>query len=202
LKIAILGAGNIGGTLGKKWLAAGHEVIFGVRDGQSVKTKASLENVGGKIRAVSVEEAVRFGEAVLVSVPWGAVPDLVTTHASGLANKIIMDATNNFAGPVINNIERIKEKVPSAAIYRAFNSLGWELFANPQFGQTQVDMFYSGPDDAHRPVVEDLIKEIGVRPIWVGDNDRAVIVDNVGALWVTLVFQRGRSRRIAFKLLE
>lgn len=202
MKIAILGAGNIGGTLGKKWLAAGHEVIFGVRNSHSAKTSAALENVGGKIRAVDVDEALRFGQVILVSVPYSAVPELLTAHAAGMENKTILDATNNFAGPVINNLERIKEKVPSATLYRAFNSLGWEIFANPQFGQVQVDMFYSGPDGAQRQMIEGLITEIGVRPIWVGDNDRATIVDNIGALWVTLVFQRGRSRRIALKLLE
>jgi predicted dinucleotide-binding enzyme len=202
MKIAILGAGNIGGTLAKKWLGAGHEVIFGVRDAASPKTIAALDSAGGKIRAASMEEAVRFGEVVLISVPWRAVPELMDAQAAGLQNKIILDATNNFAGPVINNLETIREKAPSAAIYRAFNTLGWEVFANPRIGSAQSDMFYCGPDGAQRPAVEKLIDEIGLRPIWVGDNDRAAIVDAVGSLWVTLVRQPGRTRHLAFKLLE
>jgi len=123
MKIAILGAGNIGGTLGKKWQAAGHEVIFGVRESHSAKTRAALENAGGKIRAVDVDEALRFGQIILVSIPYGAVPELLAAHAAGMENKTILDATNNFGGTVINNLERIREKVPSAALYRAFNSL-------------------------------------------------------------------------------
>jgi predicted dinucleotide-binding enzyme len=203
MKIAILGAGNIGGTLGNKWLSAGHEVIFGVRDPRSPKTKAALESTGGKIKAVSVEEAIRFGDVVLISVPWNAVPELVASNAAGLVNKIILDSTNNFAGPVINNLQRIREKVPSAALFRAFNSLGWEIFANPQIGSAQADMFYCGPDGANRQVVDSLIKDIGVRPVYVGDNDRVTAVDNMGAMWVALVAQRGwQHRRIAFKLLE
>ena len=202
MKIAILDAGNIGGTLGKKWQAAGHEVIFGVRESHSAKTRAALENAGGKIRAVDVDEALRFGQIILVSIPYGAVPELLAAHTAGMENKTILDATNNFGGPVINNLERIREKVPSAALYRAFNSLGWEIFANPQIGGLQADMFYSGPEGPQRPVVEGLIAEIGVRPSWVGDNDRAAIVDSMGALWVTLVRERGRSRRIAIKLIE
>jgi 8-hydroxy-5-deazaflavin:NADPH oxidoreductase len=202
MKIAILGAGNIGGTLGRKWLAAGHEVIFGVRDSHSAKTSAALEKAGGKIRAVDMAEALRFGQVVLVSIPYGAVPELLAIYAAEMANKTILDATNNFAGPVINNLERIRGKVPSAVLYRAFNSLGWELFAEPQVGGQQADMFYSGPDGPQRTLVDGLIAEIGVRPIWVGDNDQAAIVDDLGALWVTLVRQRGRSRRIALKLIE
>ena len=202
MKIGILGAGNIGGALGKKWLAAGHEIVFGVRDRQSAKTRAALENAGGKIRAVSIGEALQFGQVVLISIPWDAVPALLAEHAAGLENKIVLDATNHFAGPVINNLDRIREKAPSAILYRAFNSLGWEIFANPQIGATQADMFYSGPDGTSRPAVESLIAEIGVRPIWVGDNDKAAIVDNMGLLWVSLISQRGHSRHIAFKLLE
>ena len=202
MKIAVLGAGNIGGTLAKKWLAAGHDVIFGVRDSQSAKTRLALENTGGNLRAVSLQQALRFGQVILVSIPWGAVPGLLAEHAARLENKIVLDATNNFSGPVINNLALIHEKTPSAVLYRAFNSLGWEIFANPQIGTTQVDMFYTGPDGAQRPLVDNLIAEIGVRPVWVGDNDKATVVDNLGQLWVMLVFQRGMSRRIALKLLE
>jgi hypothetical protein len=202
MKISILGAGNIGGALGKKWLAAGHEVVFGVRDSQSAKTRAALENAGGKIRAVSISAALQFGQVVLISIPWDAVPTLLAEHAAGLENKIVVDATNHFAGPVINNLAIIQGKAPSAVLYRAFNSLGWEIFANPQIGAAQADLFYSGPDGASRPAVESLIAEVGLRPIWVGDNDRAAIVDNMGLLWVTLVTRQGYSRHIALKLLE
>jgi 8-hydroxy-5-deazaflavin:NADPH oxidoreductase len=203
MKIAILGAGNIGATLGKKWLAAGHELVFGVRDSTSLKTKTALENTGGKIPAVSVEEAVRFGEVILLSVPWGKVPEVLTANAAGLANKIIVDATNNFSGPVISNLDLIREQVPTAVLYRAFNSLGWEVFANPQFGEVQVDMFYCGPEGPQRKAMDELITEIGLRPIWIGDNDRAAIVDHMGSLWIALVAQGGWQRRhIAFKLLE
>ena len=116
MKISILGAGNIGGALGKKWLAAGHEVVFGVRDSQSAKTRAALENAGGKIRAVSIDAALQFGQVVLISIPWEAVPALLAEHAAGLENKIVVDATNHFAGPVINNLAIIQGKAPSAVL--------------------------------------------------------------------------------------
>jgi predicted dinucleotide-binding enzyme len=51
-------------------------------------------------------------------------------------------------------------------------------------------------------VVEALIRQVGLRPVWVGDNDRIQVVDALGALWVTLAFRQGLGRRIAFKLLE
>jgi predicted dinucleotide-binding enzyme len=201
MKIAILGAGNIGGTLGGKWLAAGHEIQFGVRDATSQKTLSALEQAKGA-KAVRVDESIAFAEVVLFSIPWATVPEVASANADKLEGKIILDATNNFMGPVINNLSALKNAAPNARIYRAFNSLGWEVFAQPILNGQQADMFYSGADGETRAQVHQLIKEIGVNPIWVGDNDRIQIVDDMGALWVTMVFQRGWSRKFAFKTIS
>ena len=199
MNITILGAGNIGGTLGKKWAAAGHTITFGVRDPNSPKTQAALAKVTA--RALPVPEAIAAGEVILFSIPWAAVPETVTANTAALSGKILIDATNNFAGPIINNLAAL-QTVPHAHIFRAFNSLGWEHFDDPMAGGVQTDHFYTGPDGEHRARVEKLIEEVGVRPVWVGDNDRIQIVDHVGALWVTLAFQRGWGRGIFLKLLD
>src|SRR5690349_13558467 len=194
MKIAILGAGNIGGTLGRKWLQAGHSVLFGVRDVKSPKTQSALEQARGA-NALGVEEAIGESELILFSVPWKSVPEIATANAAGLDGKLLIDATNNFAGPVINNLSVLRELAPEAKIYRAFNSLGWEVFASPVITGQTADMFYSGPDGETRNQIQQLIEHIGVNPIWVGDNDRIHLVDNMGALWVNMVFQRGWKRR-------
>lgn len=200
MKIAILGAGNIGGTLGKKWIAAGHEVRFGVRDAESPKTKKSLDEAKGAI-AVGISEAIAFADVVLVSTPWATVPEIALANAGLLEGKIIFDATNNFAGPIINNIAVLQNAAPTAKIFRAFNSLGWEVFAQPIFDGQQAEMFYTGPEGEARVLTHRLIDEIGVKPVWAGENDRVHLVDAIGALWVTMVFQRGWKRRWAFKVL-
>ena len=96
----------------------------------------------------------------------------------------------------------ILDVVPTAMVFRAFNSLGWELFAHPNVNETMIDHFYCGPEGEARRLVEGLVREIGVRPIWVGGYESVRIVDALGSLWVTLVFQRGYGRDIALKLLE
>lgn len=199
MNITILGAGNIGGALGEKWAAAGHAITFGVRDPQSPKTQAALAKV--KVPTLPVSEAIAAGEVILFSIPWGAVPETVAANTAALSGKILIDATNNFAGPIINNLAAL-QTVPGATVFRAFNSLGWEHFADPMRGGVQTDHFYTGPDGEIRQTVHQLIAEVGLRPIWVGDHDRIQIVDNLGALWVTLAFQRGWSRGVALKLLE
>jgi predicted dinucleotide-binding enzyme len=202
LKLAILGAGNIGRTLGVKWSAAGHHILFGVRDQQSSKAKAALKAAGSDASLVSLNEAISTGEVILFSTPWSAVPEIVNANASELKGKIIIDATNNFGGPEISNLAAIQAAVPSAWVFRAFNSLGWEIFDRPEFSGTLSDHFYCGPDGDARYVVEELIAAVGLRPVWVGSLEYAGLVDQLGALWVHLAFQGGRGRSIALKLLE
>ena len=107
----------------------------------------------------------------------------------------------NFGGPVVSNVETISSRAAGAKVFRAFNTLGWENFATPLFGETRADLFYCGPDDEARPVVEGLIEEVGLRPVWVGGLDQVQLVDAIGSLWVTLAFRQGMGRRFAFKVL-
>jgi predicted dinucleotide-binding enzyme len=121
MKIAILGAGNIGGTLGGKWATAGHDILFGVRDVNSPKTNSVLGQAkGAKARDVSI--AIRESELILFSIPWKTVPEISQAHAAELNGNLLIDATNNFAGLVINNLNVLQEAAPDAKIYRAFNS--------------------------------------------------------------------------------
>jgi 8-hydroxy-5-deazaflavin:NADPH oxidoreductase len=200
MRIGILGAGNIGGTLGGKWMKAGHQVCFGVREAHSPKTFAALEQAPGA-KAVDVSTAILESELILFSLPWKIVPETAQANAAALNGKLLIDATNNFAGPVINNLQVLQDAAPEAKIYRAFNSLGWEVFAKPVIGGQTADMFYSGPDGEPRSQIHKLLEEIGVSPIWVGDNDRIQLVDNMGALWMNMVFQRGWKRQSAFRML-
>jgi predicted dinucleotide-binding enzyme len=201
MKIAVLGAGNIGSTLGKKWVTAGHQVVFGVRDPNSPKAQALVQGLGGNAAMKPMGEAIAFGEVVLLAIPWSAAGATAADQAAALEGKIVIDATNNFGGPVVNSVATLLAQAPGAKVFRAFNSLGWENFEDPQYGATQADLFYCGADDAARPLVEGLIKDVGLRPVWVGGLNQVQLVDAVGSLWVTLAFRRGMGRGLAFKLL-
>jgi predicted dinucleotide-binding enzyme len=202
MKITILGAGNIGGTLGGKWAAAGHEVVFGLRESRGPRTQAFLKGLGGRVRAVSVAEAVQAGEIVLFAIPAAAVEETAAANAAGLNGKLIIDATNKFTAGVINSLDVIAAAAPGARLYRVFNSLGWEVFANPQIGGVKADHFFAGADGPDRAIVEQLILEIGLRPVWAGGLDQVGAVDGVGKLWVALAYGRGLDRHLGFKLLQ
>lgn len=201
MNIAILGVGNIGGTLGKKWTQTGHPVIFGTRDTNSAKAQ-TLRSAFPSAHIDTVANALKKTEVILLSTPYAVVGEIVRANAEAFANKIVVDATNSFGTPVVNNLKTILDAVPTARVYRAFNSLGWEVFEQAHANTHPIDHFYCGQDDDARSVVEKLIAQIGLRPIWVGGNESIGIVDMLGSLWVTLVFQRGYRRNIAFKLVE
>lgn len=199
-KVGVLGAGNIGGTLGRKWAAAGHEVIFGVRETPKPEVVRLGREAGAAVAAM--EEAVADAQVVVFAVPGGAMAGTVQALGPQLSGRVVVDAANNMSGPVPNSAAAFAEHAPSAHYYRAFNSLGWELFDRPVVGGEVADLFFCGPDGDSRQLVEQLIGDVGLRPIWLGGADEAAVVDGMTTAWFTLVFKRGHSRRLAFKVLE
>ncbi len=188
MRIAVIGAGKIGGTVGGKLEQAGHDVVYGLRD--------PSKRAGAK----PIPDAIVGAEAVLLALPGAAVVDFVRANAAGLDGKILLDATNNFAAPAHNSATEIAALVPDAHIFRVFNTLGWEIFAEPIVGGTQADHLYGGPEGPAQDAVEQLIKDVGLRPIRVGGIEQFGIIDGALSLWFTLT--RHYGRRIAFKLIS
>ena len=106
MKIAIIGAGNVGGTLGRGWAQKGHEVIFGVRDAKDEKIKSVLVSAGMNARATSVAEAAGAADIVVLSVPWPA-EDAVKS-CGNLTGKILIDCTNPLK-PDKDSFDRLSE---------------------------------------------------------------------------------------------
>jgi predicted dinucleotide-binding enzyme len=200
VKIAILGAGRIGGTLGKKWARAGHEIHLGVRDPQKPEVRELVASLGRNAVASSIPEAIGRGEVVLFAIPGAAMKQTIAAHAKALDGKILIDATNTLGGPILNNQATFAAQTPNAKVYRAFNNYGWEVFENPTHRSVSADLFYCGPDGEPRSKVERLISDVGLNPILLGGPE-SVDVDNVLRVWFTLASGRKMGRNIAFKLL-
>src|SRR5262249_61800387 len=90
---AVIGAGNVGGTLGKRWARAGHEVAFGARDPVEAKVAALVRESGPGARAASVPEAAREAAVVVLTVPWDSARDALAA-AGDLRGRILIHATN------------------------------------------------------------------------------------------------------------
>jgi 8-hydroxy-5-deazaflavin:NADPH oxidoreductase len=198
--IAVIGAGRIGGTLGRAWSLAGHRVIFGARDPRKPELQALAEEANAQ--ASSIPEAVAAADVVLFAVPGAAMKDAVTPLGNTLDGRIVIDATNDVRGPILNAAAVVAEAAAGAAYVRAFSTLGWEIFANPIVGGVQADLVFCAADGPPRQMMEDLITDVGLRPVWLGGPEEVDAVDAAGRVWLTLVLKRGWSRRLALKLIR
>jgi 8-hydroxy-5-deazaflavin:NADPH oxidoreductase len=201
LKITILGTGNIGGTLGKKWMDAGHEVRFGARDPQKAEVKALLESLGGKASAMSIADAIALGEAIVFAIPGSAMDETVAEHAKALDGKWVVDTTNKVGSATMNSFAAFAKHTPHATVYRAFNIYGWENFRDADFAGERASLFYCGPDNTHRPEMEKLIAAVGLDPVYVGGAEQVDVVDNLVRLWFALARGRNLGRTLALKML-
>ena len=197
--IAVIGSGIIGRTLATRFAQAGHAVTFGARTPDNPDLAAFAAGIGARVTAIPA--AIDGAHVVLLAINGPAVAEAVPAFGTLLDAKIVIDATNHVGGPSMNALAVLAEHAPGARLFRAFNSLGWENFADSSYGEDDGDMLYSGPDGQARTTVAELIDATGLRPIWVGDNDKARLVDDFVALWFTLAFERGWGRNLGFKLL-
>jgi 8-hydroxy-5-deazaflavin:NADPH oxidoreductase len=191
MKIAVIGRGNIGGTLGSKWSAAGHDVVYGARGG-------SGDGPGGApVRGIG--DALEGADVVVLAVPGAVVPDVVNDHGAALAGKVVIDAVNRMGGGAeYDSRALIADAAPSARYVRAFNSLGWENFADPLPG---ANLFFAADPEA-RAVAEELITAVGLEPAFLGDAEATAAVDGLLPLWFALVKQNGGNRKVALRVVR
>src|SRR5271165_5886578 len=172
MNIAIIGAGNVGGTLGGRWARGGHQVAFGVRNPADPKNGKVLEAAGPNGRLDTVPEAVKDAAVVALTTPWEGAQNAIMS-AGNLAGKILIDATN----PLLMNAEGLKrgllighdtsagEQVAAwargAQVVKAFNTTGWPNMANPAYGAQNATMFICGDDAAAKATVKKLSEELG-----------------------------------------
>jgi len=140
MKIGVIGSGRIGSTIGGLWVKAGHEVMFSDRDPEAVKR--AIEGLGPELksraRAGSVAEAVAFGDAVLIAVPYAALPAIQQQVGNQLQGKVVVDPNNPVPARDGEMAVQAREKgaavssaalLPGARLVRSFNSWGFGLMA-------------------------------------------------------------------------
>jgi predicted dinucleotide-binding enzyme len=193
MRIAVIGTGNIGSTVGAAWARAGHDVVLGSRHPDDVSPPPG-------VTVAPIADALAGAEAVLLAVPAAGVAGVLAEHAAALAGPLVLDATNDLRAPVANAYAAIVAAVPGARYARAFNSLGWENFAEPDFDGEAADLFFATADAADRAAAEELIGAVGLRPVYLGAGQQDA-VDHALPLWFALMQERG-NRRIAFRVLE
>ncbi|MDQ2715153.1 MAG: NAD(P)-binding domain-containing protein [Chloroflexota bacterium] len=202
IKIVVLGAGNIGGALGRKWVAAGEQVIFGVNTPHGENAHKLRSDLGERAAIHTTTEALATNpDVVVLAIPGPAMDATIVQYADQLDGKIIIDTANKMGASTHNSFAALQQYTPHASIYRAFNTLGWENFADALFDGTPADLFYCGTDSDARATVEQLISDTGLRPVSLGGPEQVGVVDSLLGLWFALAVGQKKGRHLAFKML-
>jgi 8-hydroxy-5-deazaflavin:NADPH oxidoreductase len=131
LKIGIIGSGNVGGTLGKKWAKAGYKVFFSSRHPDELKNLVAL--AGSNAQAGTIENAIKYADVVVLAVPYKAEADLSNKYKDLIGSKILVDCDNAYSfrdGAVVDKAKSVgvayytqQNYFPKTKLIRAFNAV-------------------------------------------------------------------------------
>jgi predicted dinucleotide-binding enzyme len=168
MQIGVLGGGRVGSALAERWRAAGHDVVVSTRE--------------------SVAETARGKDVVLLAVPAGAAPDVLTA-AGSLAGTVLIDATNNLSGGPDGSA--IAALVPDARVVKAFNTVFSPFFVEPP--SPPASLVLSGDDAEAKELVAGLVREVGFEPVDAGGSDVTPNVEAFAKLVIGIAFRQGRG---------
>jgi hypothetical protein len=179
LKIGIVGAGREGSALGALFVKAGHPVTFSSRHPENLKN--FVAGLGPLAQAGTVEEAIAFGDVVLIVIPYAAMEQIGQAHAGALAQKVlVMDVSNPIARRDGEDFVKTvgdqggaglvtAKLLPGAHIVRAFNAIGAGKLAELAHRPGEpVGVPIAGDDPHAIAIAQSLIREIGFEPVLVG----------------------------------
>jgi hypothetical protein len=177
MRIGVIGAGQVGATLARLFVAVGHDVA--VANSRGPQTLRDLDHdLGDRGHADTAEGAARFGEVIVVAVPFGRYREVPVEPTAG---KVVVDANNYYPArdghiPELDedrstSSELLQEHLPQARVVKAFNAIRWDHLrdlARPGGQVVQYGVPISGDDEAAKRTVAELVRELGFEPVDAG----------------------------------
>jgi len=205
MKTAVLGVGNVGGSLARLWSQSGHEVLLTARTAEKSK---SLQSKFSGCHVVSAHELLQ-ADVIALCVPWPSAQDALQSLGD-LRGKIIIDCTNPVnrdasalaVGGTDSAAEQIQRWFPQAHVVKAFNTLGAVLLGNADFHGQLADGFHCGDDPDAKATIQPLIKDAGLHPLDVGPLRNARYLEAIAMLWIDMTLHQKRGGNYAFKLIS
>ena len=195
LKIGIIGAGHIGGTLASLWVKAGYEVLVSSRHPDQLA--ALVRSLGPRARAGTPREAALFGDVVLISVPYGALPQIGRDLRTELSGKMVLDTGNPYPqrdGDMAVEARRkgtgvsSAEFLPGVRLVRAFNAINsGDLAGEAHRSGERIAIPLAGDDSQALEVAQRLVRDAGFEPVVVGPLARAREFDVGTAVYTHLM---------------
>ncbi|WP_373293651.1 NADPH-dependent F420 reductase [Actinomadura livida] len=205
MRIAIIGAGNVGGAIARACVQTGHDVVITAADPGNAQDVASKT---GAQAADTNAAAAQGADMVVLAVPYAAVESVASEIAGGVSGRVVLDATNplkpDYSGLAVTDrsaAEVLQESLPQAAVVKAFNTVFATNQADPVVDGTRLDGFYAGDDEAAKEKVADLLTAVGYRPIDVGGLAAARALEHMAFLNISLNAGHGWQWRSGWKLV-
>jgi 8-hydroxy-5-deazaflavin:NADPH oxidoreductase len=202
MRIAVIGAGNVGSALGRAWQQRGHQITYGVRQPDDQKSAALGAAVTDNATAVA------GADAVAVCTPWHATEAAVTA-CGDLTGKVLIDCTNPLTpdftalelGHTTSGAEQIAAWAPGARVCKAMNQIGAPMMDAPTLPSAPV-MFVCGDDADAKSVTAQLVSELGFESLDAGDLTVARLLEPFALVWIHMALRRGLGTGWAFGVLR
>ena len=210
MKIGIIGAGRLGTALARRLAVAGHDVVISFARSPSRVADAALK-AGGSTRAGTPDEAVAFGDVVVVATPWPVTLAAVGGLAAPLDGKVVWDTTNPLKadlsgleiGLTTSAGEEMAKALPGARVVKAVPPFAELLMSDSILvDRAKPGAFVCGDDERSRAIVAGLLTDIGVDPVDAGPLRLARCTEPLGLLLVHLAYAGGLGARIGATLLR
>lgn len=201
MKIAVLGTGMVGETIGSKLAELGHEVRMGSRTSNNEKALAWVKKTGGGASTGTFADAAKFGEVIFVCTNGAATLDVLKSAGAGsLAGKVLVDITNpldfskgmppSLCVPSTDSLgEQIQRAFPDAKVVKTLNTMNCVLMVNPRQLPESHTVFLSGNDEAAKTAVRKMLESFGWRPeeiLDLGDIASARGTEHYLPLWLRI----------------
>jgi predicted dinucleotide-binding enzyme len=200
IRIAIIGAGNVGRALGGAWSTA-HQVTYGVRNPEDPK----YADLGA---AATNAAAARDADVVVLCTPWQSTEQAIA-DCGELGGRIVIDCTNPLTpdfsaleiGHTTSGAEQVAEWARGARVCKAMNQIGAPMMDYPDVEGTPV-MLVCGDDAAAKEVTSTLVSELGFEVVDAGELALARLLEPYALIWIHLALRRGLGTGFAFGLLR
>ena len=206
MKIAIIGTGRVGSTLGLQWAQAGHQITFGSRRAGNTTLHHLTEKENVNVQQPT--DSAKNADAIALATPWPATESAIASLGD-LSGKIIIDCTNplgpNFSfnsSPGHSGGEQVAGWAQNARVVKAFNSTGAKNMRTPVIDGKKLAMFICGDDPSAKEVVIDLAETIGFEAIDSGPLSRAHYLESLAMIWITQAYQAGWGEDFGFGILR
>ncbi len=208
MRIAIVGAGNVGRALASSFSEAGHHVVLASRDPQHAADVATA--VARATATPSVREAAERADLVVLAIPFASVREVATEIQDVVTGKPIVDVTNRMSfgadgvemDTSTSNAEELAALLPGAHVVKAFNTLFASSQSDPILDGVKLDGFVAGDDAGTKTTVIELVESIGLNPIDAGPLVRARQLESLAFLNIALQVANNGAWRSGWKLVS